>query len=393
MADLYSGQMLSAVTDMSYGILAIVPKYADGTPITDFEDVIITENGRELKAWDSIARYMASFADTDGDGIANVPAYYSTTHGRKLVDTSRTPLALLKNPNKFTAVYAGLLAVAGLLIVLVVLLIRKLVKKARHRTAKGRIGAILDTNTHPVKNRPCSFVCEKAFLENALLRQVGGRPMVAPTHPTDIFDTPEYSISIALKGEQNMESEKIILDIVVDVQKDFITGALANPAAQANVAHLADTAKAHAEAGHWMFFTRDTHPDNYLETREGRHLPVEHCIEGEDGWNLAPELENAMADTEPAVCRVINKATFGSYMLPSDILDELMAHNKAVTDLEKIVIYGYCTDICVISNAMVLRAAFPETEIEILSDCCAGVTPDTHRTALDAMRACQFTIL
>ena len=132
-ADLYSGQMLSAVTDMSYGILAIVPKYADGTPITDFEDVIITENGRELKAWDSIARYMASFADTDGDGIANVPAYYSTTHGRKLVDTSRSPLALLKNPNKFTAVYAGLLAV--LLIVLVVLLIRKLVKKARHRTA------------------------------------------------------------------------------------------------------------------------------------------------------------------------------------------------------------------------------------------------------------------
>lgn len=134
-ADLYSGQMLSAVTDMSYGILSIVPKYADGTPITDFEDVIITENGRELKAWDSIARYMASFSDTDGDGIANVPAYYSTTHGRKLVDTSRSPLALLKNPNKFTAVYAGLLAAAVLLIVLVVLLIRKLVKKARHRTA------------------------------------------------------------------------------------------------------------------------------------------------------------------------------------------------------------------------------------------------------------------
>lgn len=138
-ADLYSGQMLSAVTDMSYGVLSIVPKYADGTPITDFEDVIITENGRELKAWDSIARYMASFADTDGDGIANVPAYYSTTHGRKLVDTSRSPLALLKNPNKFTAVYAGLLAVALLLIVLVVLLIRKLVKKARHRTAPDTV--------------------------------------------------------------------------------------------------------------------------------------------------------------------------------------------------------------------------------------------------------------
>ena len=140
-ADLYSGQMLSAVTDMSYGVLSIVPKYADGTPITDFEDVIITENGRELKAWDSIARYMASFADTDGDGIANVPAYYSTTHGRKLVDTSRSPLALLKNPNKFTAVYAGLLVAALLLIVLVVLLIRKLVKKARRRTAPDAMRA------------------------------------------------------------------------------------------------------------------------------------------------------------------------------------------------------------------------------------------------------------
>ena len=190
-----------------------------------------------------------------------------------------------------------------------------------------------------------------------------------------------------------MSDKKIIIDVVVDVQKDFITGALANEQAQANVAHLAKVAKAHAEAGHWMFFTRDTHEDNYLDTREGRHLPVEHCVEGEDGWNFAPELENALDGTEPEVCHIVNKPTFGSYMLPSEILDELMAHNKAVDDIEKIVIYGYCTDICVISNAMVLRAAFPETEIEILSDCCAGVTPQSHQTALDAMRACQFTIV
>lgn len=107
-----------------------------------------------------------------------------------------------------------------------------------------------------------------------------------------------------------------------------------------------------ARAGHWLFLTRDTHPDNYLATREGRHLPVEHCIEGEDGWNFAPELENALDGTEPEVCHIVNKPTFGSYMLPSEILDELMAHNKAVDDIEKIVIYGYCTDICVISNAM-----------------------------------------
>ena len=99
----------------------------------------------------------------------------------------------------------------------------------------------------------------------------------------------------------------------IDVQKDFITGALANTQAQANVAHLAETARAHAQAGHWMFFTRDTHQDNYLTTREGRSLPIEHCIEGEDGWNFAPELENVMADTEPEVCHIVDKPTFGSY--------------------------------------------------------------------------------
>ena len=190
-----------------------------------------------------------------------------------------------------------------------------------------------------------------------------------------------------------MSESKIIIDFVVDVQQDFITGSLANEQAQANVAHLAQTAQSHARAGHWMFFTRDTHPDNYLQTREGRHLPVAHCIQGKDGWNFAAELETAMSDTEPAVCRIIDKPTFGSYMLPGDILDELMAHNRSVEDIEKFVIYGYCTDICVISNAMVLRAAFPETEIEIQADCCAGVTPQSHQTALDAMQACQFTIL
>ena len=190
-----------------------------------------------------------------------------------------------------------------------------------------------------------------------------------------------------------MENEKIILDIVVDVQKDFITGALVNAEAQANVAHLAEVARAHAQAGHWMFFTKDTHPEEYLDTREGRHLPVEHCIEGTDGWNFAPELEDAMDGTEPEVSHIVCKKTFGAYMLPSDILDELMAHSKAVDDIEKIIVYGYCTDICVISNAMVLRAAFPEVEIEIQSDCCAGVTPQSHQTALDALRACQFTIV
>lgn len=135
-ADLYSGQMLSAVTKMSYGILSIVPKYPDGTPIQDFEDVIITENGRELKAWDAIARYMASFEDTDGDGIPNVPEYYRTLHDRKVVETSRSPAALLKKPNRFTAIFAALIAVAVLLVVVVVLLIRKLVRRLTGKRRK-----------------------------------------------------------------------------------------------------------------------------------------------------------------------------------------------------------------------------------------------------------------
>ena len=135
-ADLYSGQMLSAVTKMSYGILSIVPKYPDGTPIEDFEDVIITENGRELKAWDAIARYMASFKDTDGNGIPNVPEYYRTLHDRKVVETSRSPAALLKKPNRFTALFAALIAVAVLLVVGVVLLVRKLVRRLTGRRRK-----------------------------------------------------------------------------------------------------------------------------------------------------------------------------------------------------------------------------------------------------------------
>ncbi len=134
-ADLYSGQMLSAVTDMSYGILSIVPKYADGTPIEDFEDVIITENGRELKAWDAIARYMSSFPDTDGDGIANVPDYYGELHDRKVVEDSRNIINLLKSPNKYAVMIAAVVIVVILLAALLILLAVKIVKRIRR---KGR---------------------------------------------------------------------------------------------------------------------------------------------------------------------------------------------------------------------------------------------------------------
>ena len=132
-ADLYSGQMLSAVTDMSHGILSIVPKYADGTPIEDFEDVIITENGKELKAWDAIARYMSSFSDTDGDGIGNVPEYYSGLHGRKVVSDSKNIGELLKHPSKYAYMIVAAVVVVILIVVLLVFLVVKLIKKLMQR--------------------------------------------------------------------------------------------------------------------------------------------------------------------------------------------------------------------------------------------------------------------
>ena len=134
-ADLYSGQMLSAVTDMSHGLLSLVPKYADGTPIEDFEDVIVMEGDRELKAWDSIARYMQSFEDTDGDGIANVPSYYSQMHDRKVVDESRSLGDLVKSPNKYGAMIIAVILIVIILVVLLIVLEVKLIKRIRRRKA------------------------------------------------------------------------------------------------------------------------------------------------------------------------------------------------------------------------------------------------------------------
>lgn len=134
-ADLYSGQMLSAVTDMSHGLLSLVPKYADGTPIKDFEDVIVMEGDRELKAWDSIARYMQSFEDTDGDGIANVSSYYSQMHDRKVVDESRSLGDLVKSPNKYAAMIIAVILIVIILVVLLIVLVVKLIKRIRRRKA------------------------------------------------------------------------------------------------------------------------------------------------------------------------------------------------------------------------------------------------------------------
>lgn len=134
-ADLYSGQMLSAVTDMSHGILSLVPKYADGTPVEDFEDVIVYENGSELKAWDAIARYMQSFPDSDGDGIANVPEYYDSLHDRKVVEDSRNIGDLLKNPNKYAGMILIVILILIFLVVLIAVLVVKLIRRMRRRNA------------------------------------------------------------------------------------------------------------------------------------------------------------------------------------------------------------------------------------------------------------------
>ena len=126
------------MTKTSYGLLSVVPKKADGTPIENFEDVILTDNGRELKAWTAIAHYMESFPDENGDGIADIPQYYAGLHERKVVDDSFNLIKLIKNPNKYAVMIAGIVLIAILLVVLLIRLVLKLVK---YQTGKRRSGS------------------------------------------------------------------------------------------------------------------------------------------------------------------------------------------------------------------------------------------------------------
>ena len=135
--DLYTGQMLGSVMKMSYGLLSLEPKDKDGKPIENLEDQAIMEGDRELKAWDAIARYMQSFDDTDGDGIANVPEYYASLHDRKVVDDSRNIINLIKNPNKFAVMIVLICLIILVIFVLVIVLIRKIVRKIRKKKKKG----------------------------------------------------------------------------------------------------------------------------------------------------------------------------------------------------------------------------------------------------------------
>ena len=173
--------------------------------------------------------------------------------------------------------------------------------------------------------------------------------------------------------------EKKLL-IVVDMQNDFIDGALGSAEAVAIVPHVYD------KIVNWegdMIVTRDTHKEDYMDTREGKYLPVPHCIEGTNGHLVHPEITRAIINSGNKY-NIVDKITFGSVSIPD------MIKNKGYDYVELI---GLCTDICVVSNAMLLKANFPEMDISVDAKCCAGVTPETHKAALTTMKMCQINII
>ena len=168
--------------------------------------------------------------------------------------------------------------------------------------------------------------------------------------------------------------------IVVDMQNDFVDGALGTPEAVAILPAVRARIEAAKENGEDIIFTRDTHQPNYMETQEGRKLPVPHCIENTPGWEIVPQLRELTAG-----CLVIDKPTFGSVKL-----GEILTGRE---DIEAITLIGLCTDICVISNAMICKAALPEVPVTVEAACCAGVTPSSHDNALSAMKMCQIEVI
>ncbi len=165
--------------------------------------------------------------------------------------------------------------------------------------------------------------------------------------------------------------------IVIDMQNDFIDGALGTAEAVAIVPNVKKKVSEFIAAGGTVIYTRDTHTPDYLSTQEGKNLPVVHCVRGTPGWEIA---DGIYANG----CQVVDKPSFGSTELPKVLAE--------IKDLESIELVGLCTDICVISNAMILKAAFPEIPITVDSSCCAGVTPESHENALKAMAVCQINI-
>lgn len=175
--------------------------------------------------------------------------------------------------------------------------------------------------------------------------------------------------------------------IVVDMQKDFINGALGTKEAQAIVQNVINKIKEYRAMGYEIIFTRDTHNENYMNTQEGKKLPVPHCYEGTEGWEINGEIKLVQADTD----KVFDKPTFGSI----ELMNYLVKMNDETGEEAgiEVTLIGLCTDICVISNAIIIKAAMPEISVNIIADCCAGVTPETHNNALEAMKMCQINII
>lgn len=172
--------------------------------------------------------------------------------------------------------------------------------------------------------------------------------------------------------------------IVVDMQKDFIDGALGTKEAVAIVPRVVNKIEEFRKAGDSIVFTKDTHFENYMQTQEGRNLPVEHCIKGSSGHEICDEIK---AVVNPEEYKVYEKLTFGSSELAEDL------RNGVYDDADSITLIGLCTDICVISNAMLCKTFLTETPVYIVADCCAGVTPESHENALKAMEMCQIKIV
>lgn len=168
--------------------------------------------------------------------------------------------------------------------------------------------------------------------------------------------------------------------VVVDMQKDFIDGALGTIEAQKIVNPVIEKMKAYKKSN--IYVTRDTHSENYLDTAEGKKLPVVHCVQDTEGWKLHPEIEKL---AEPS--HIIDKPSFGSMELM-----ELLQKENEKEPLE-IELAGLCTDICVVSNALLLKAAMPECTIKVDAGCCAGVTPESHQAALLTMEMCQIEVI
>ena len=181
-----------------------------------------------------------------------------------------------------------------------------------------------------------------------------------------------------------MDNGKKQILIVVDMQNDFTSGVLGNPECEAAVKEVVNVINSNG----WdkIYLTKDTHDSNYLNTQEGRNLPVEHCIEFTAGWSIREEILEVVKGKNVAT---IIKRTFGSLYLANTLRKE---HFREQDNVE-ITIVGVCTGICVISNAMLIKAALPEAKINVIEKACACVTPESHKNAIEAMKMCQINVI